>query len=288
MQADGGNIAWNGTAGVLNNAGLIKRTTTTGQAFISVVLNNSGTIQVETGELEIANSQLFTNEVTGIVKGIGIFDLPLVANYTNNGTFAPGLSPGTLTVQGNYTPTTTSVLDIELNGLAQGTEYDVLAIQGNADFDGNVNVTLGFLPNINDEFIIATTTGTINSFNFPTTGSATFNSTHYEYTISQRNNNEVVINITNAVVNVTDNELTASQIVVFPNPVNNILTLQNDSNIKLVSAVLFDTRGRIIKKIDLKNIQASKQISINNLSSGYYYLKVISELGTINKTIIKK
>jgi len=271
MQADGGNIAWNGTAGVLNNAGLIKRTTTFGQAFISVVLNNSGTIQIETGELEIANSQPFTNEVTGIVKGIGIFDLPLVANYTNNGTFAPGLSPGTLNVQGDYTSTESSVLDIELDGLTQGTGYDLLAIQGNADFDGDINITLGFLPSINDEFIIATTTGTINSFNFPSTGSAMFNNSLYEYDIMERNTNEIVITITSVTLGINENEFIESQVKLFPNPSNSFVTIEMNSEIN-GNWQLINQLGQIIKE---SSFEASElKISVQEISSGMYFLKI--------------
>jgi len=53
MQADEGNITRSGgTSNILNNAGLLKRSTTIGAARIFVELNNSGTIEIETGGLE--------------------------------------------------------------------------------------------------------------------------------------------------------------------------------------------------------------------------------------------
>jgi hypothetical protein len=56
IQADSGNISWNGTPGVLSNAGLIKKTTSTGEASISLPINNNdGTIQVEVGTLSFQN-----------------------------------------------------------------------------------------------------------------------------------------------------------------------------------------------------------------------------------------
>ncbi|MGF1557065.1 hypothetical protein, partial [Paucihalobacter sp.] len=58
LQANGGDITWSGgTARFLNNFGLIKRTTTTGEAQIVVLLNNNGgVIQVESGTLSFQNA----------------------------------------------------------------------------------------------------------------------------------------------------------------------------------------------------------------------------------------
>ena len=198
MQADGGNILFNiGPTGVLNNAGLLKRTTTFGLAQIFIVLNNSGTIEVVSGELEHAGSNPFTNEETGIVKGIGIFDLPTVANYTNNGTFAPGLSPGTLSIQGDYTSTATSVLDVELDGLTPDTEYDVLAITGNNNiFEGTVNITLGFDADENDTFDVATTTGTITTQNLVSPIIVEQGGKRYTFGVTYPNDNTVRLTIT--------------------------------------------------------------------------------------------
>ncbi len=198
LQADAGNISWSGTAGVLNNAGVLERSTNPGLVQILVNLNNSGTIEVALGELEITGSRPFVNEGTGIVKGIGIFDLPTVTNYTNNGIFAPGLSPGTLNVQGDYVSTSSSQLDIELDGLVADTEYDVLAITGNNNvFEGSVNVTMGFEGTIGDQFTIATTSGSIATANLESPiENVDFNGKRYTFEVSYPDNNKVVLTIT--------------------------------------------------------------------------------------------
>ncbi|WP_452225712.1 hypothetical protein, partial [Lacinutrix cladophorae] len=55
--ADAGNISWSGTPGVLNNEGLIKKTTSSGIAAIVLPINNNdGTIQVESGTLSFQNT----------------------------------------------------------------------------------------------------------------------------------------------------------------------------------------------------------------------------------------
>ncbi len=197
MQSDGGNISWSGgTIHVLNNAGTIKRTTTTGQAQIDVETNNSGTIQVETGELEIASFLIFTNEVTGVVKGVSTFDLPVTSNYVNNGIFSPGLSPGTLSVQGDFESEATSQLEMELNGLAPDTEHDVLNIQGNADMNGSVAVIMGFEGDVGDAFVIVNTSGTINTQNLQSPiENVDFDGKRYTFEVSYPDNNKVVLTI---------------------------------------------------------------------------------------------
>ncbi len=244
MQADSGNIRWfNGATSILNNAGLIKRTTTDGIAEISLELNNSGTIQVETGELEIAGSLPFINEVSGIVKGVDVFDLPLVENYTNNGTFAPGLSPGILTVQGDFVSTTTAVLDIELNGSTQGIDYDLLSIQGDASLNGNVNVTLGFEPALGDEFIITTTSGTINECGLNNETSASFNGNQYTFDVICRNDNEVVLTVSE-VLGVNNFEMANTKL--YPNPTTGIINLDFGKTYEALQISIANVLGQVI------------------------------------------
>ncbi|MEY8849341.1 T9SS type A sorting domain-containing protein [Psychroserpens sp. XS_ASV72] len=198
FRADGGNITWSSAPGVLNNFGLIRRSETLGIAQIVTDFNNSGTIEVASGELEVADSRPFVNLESGVVTGTGVFDVPAPSNYTNNGTFAPGSSPGTLTVQGTYTSTTLSELEIEINGLIPDTEHDVLAIIGNNNvFEGSVNVIMGFEGTIGDAFTIATTSGTIASGNLESPiENVDFDGKRYTFEVSYPDNNKVVLTIT--------------------------------------------------------------------------------------------
>ncbi|MCB2153386.1 hypothetical protein KQI84_00740 [bacterium] len=74
------------------------------------------------------------------------------------GTAAPGLSAGTLTVDGDYSETAASALEIEIGGYVPGLEHDLMAITGNAGFAGNLHVQVidGFVPASGDEFTVAT------------------------------------------------------------------------------------------------------------------------------------
>ena len=91
----------------------------------------------------------------------------------NNGTLAPGASPGTLTIIGDYVQSAGGSLAIELGGTKQGVTYDWLKVTGNAMIDGNLKVLItgGFTPTIADNFQFITTTiattGTFSSLTPP-------------------------------------------------------------------------------------------------------------------------
>lgn len=63
----------------------------------------------------------------------------LVGDVTNNGTIAPGNSPGTLTINGNYTSGAGSVLQMEVDG----STFDRLVITGDATIDGTLQLLGG-------------------------------------------------------------------------------------------------------------------------------------------------
>jgi hypothetical protein len=80
-------------------------------------------------------------------------------NVTNaaGGTVAPGTSTGRLSVQGNYVQQPGSSLAIEIGGLSEGEQYDVLNVTGTMTLSGGtLNVTLvnGFSPAVNNNFDI--------------------------------------------------------------------------------------------------------------------------------------
>lgn len=159
----------------------------------------------------------------------------------------------------------------------------MLSIQGDANFDDIVDTTLGYLPAINDEFIIATTTGTINSLSFPTTGSTTFNGSLYEFDIIQRNNNEVVITITNEILSVNANEFIESQVILFPNSSNSFVIVEMNTVIK-GNWQLINQLGQLVKKSDFN--ASELKISVQDLNSGMYFLKITDS--ELNQSITKR
>jgi outer membrane autotransporter protein len=81
------------------------------------------------------------------------------ANFRNNAEVDVGMSgaPGLLTIAGDYTQGAGGVVVVEIAGLTAGSNFDQLAITGQATLDGTLTVRLsGFVPNSGDSFAILT------------------------------------------------------------------------------------------------------------------------------------
>ena len=106
-----------------------------------VFINNGIFRKTTLGILSVPIS--FSN--TGTVKGLG--SLLYSGGITNDGKVAPGLSPGILTIDGDFTNGT--VLDIELkDGTGVGTGHDQLIVTGMATLSDTLKVTeTGTVPN---------------------------------------------------------------------------------------------------------------------------------------------
>ena len=188
-----------GNMHIFNNLGLLKKSAGSGTATIATNQNtNSGTIDVQSGTLNFQDGNSLVNTEDGIIKGIGTIDIPEPSKFTNDGAFAPGGSPGILTVLGTYISSSTSVLEVEINGLAAGTEYDQLVITGsNAVFEGTVDIDLGFEANVGDSFTIATVNGVIATKNLVSPVYSVGGCREYTFAITYPNDNSVVLTVTN-------------------------------------------------------------------------------------------
>ena len=126
-------LAFNNT---LNLNGNTLTKTGTGEMLVNNILNTGG------GSIAV---------FAGVVGGSGTIG----GDLTNNGgTVAPGSSPGTLSVGGNYTQTAGSTLAIEIAGLLDG-EFDLLDIAGTATLDGILDISLlSLTPSPNDSFTV--------------------------------------------------------------------------------------------------------------------------------------
>lgn len=173
---NGGDLSVAGNAYIgMNGEGLFAQTGGTHTVSNSIVIGQeataSGTYDLSGGTLNAAqirnndrflfsggdlNVDTFTNN--GRFQGVGAID-PFTAGavgFTNNGTLAPGNSPGTLTINGDFLQGGDGILEIELGGYDQGDSYDYLAITGTAELHGALNLILGdgFTPEAGDTFDI--------------------------------------------------------------------------------------------------------------------------------------
>jgi len=107
----------------------------------------------------VINSALVNVNPTGRLEGNGTIN----GNVVNNGgTIGPGLSPGVITINGDF-DFIDGLLEIEIGGLNPGSDYDVLNILGNATFLGTIALTFvdGFAPQTSDTFNFFDIAGTV-------------------------------------------------------------------------------------------------------------------------------
>jgi autotransporter-associated beta strand protein len=149
--------------------------TYTGATTIStgtLILSGAGT--VGSGNLTVASgAKLDISGITGATYALG-------AGQTLNGSgtitatgktlsvagsFNPGSSPGTLTVDGGFTLVGGSASTFEINGKTAG-QFDQLVVNGLLTFGGTLNLTTGYTVNLGDSvnlFDWSTKSGTFSS-----------------------------------------------------------------------------------------------------------------------------
>ena len=133
-----------------------------------------GTYNLQGGQLNAGQINVI-NANSGIIPSVAVFNFTggtlavgtFIGNLANNGgTLAPGASPGTTLVQGDYTQGETGKLSIELGGTGAGL-FDVLQVTGTATLAGELDVTFwnGFSAAAGDSFDIVSATNLSGGFN---------------------------------------------------------------------------------------------------------------------------
>jgi outer membrane autotransporter protein len=113
------------------------------------VMNTGGDTNIGPGSVAAINGQLTSPQVNvaGLLRGGG----SIKGNVFNNGLVAPGNSPGTLTVNGNYTQSSGGTLQVELAGASL---FDHLVVSGNASLAGTLQAVSfgGYQPKYGQRF----------------------------------------------------------------------------------------------------------------------------------------
>ncbi len=204
---------WNAqfTAPRFYNAGLFRKSAGTGTTSINVPFNNTGTVDVQTGALNVGSSFSQAAGATLLRGGNVILSgtLPITGgllggsgqvfgNVSVSGQLSPGLSAGRVEIQGNYTQTDSGSYHVEIGGTTAGTAYDQVIIATNAQLAGTVNVCSlnGFAPAVGDRFEIMKFASMSGSVVF--TGLNTANGVRLEPVITSTN---IVLVATNASFN---------------------------------------------------------------------------------------
>lgn len=135
----------NGSFGTSTESSLTLINTTMnimGDASINGALNGSNSVINVTGEYRVFFGALFGgNGVTLNANAVLV-----------NGMQDVGMSPGTMTINSDYTLGETGVLNIELGGTQVATTYDQLIINGDATLAQGAQITISLIdPDLNDD-----------------------------------------------------------------------------------------------------------------------------------------
>jgi len=128
------------------NLGQLQKTVATGVSTVDgLTLNNAGTLDALSGTIEFRSGYSQTNGLTRLAGGqlrctggtFGIHGGRLAGNglieanvALNGGTLAPGNSPGAITINGNLTMGSQSVLEFELGGATPTNGHDFIDVNG--------------------------------------------------------------------------------------------------------------------------------------------------------------
>ncbi len=138
---------------------------------LGVVFNNSGTVDVQAGRLQVMSGM--TNEGTvrvaagavfhgnaaafvnaGVFTGDGTVSTHANGDVANRGVIRPGDGIGRLTIDGDLTQQAAGRLDIDLASLAS---FDQLAVTDDVTLSGTLRlVNAGYQPVIGDSFVVLT------------------------------------------------------------------------------------------------------------------------------------
>ena len=82
------------------------------------------------------------------------------------------------------------------------------------------------------------------------------------------------------------NDFLSSKFSIFPNPVNNVINFSNTENAVVSTVEMSDMNGRIIKSAKVNATEG--QISVSDLATGMYMMKITTDQGVAVKKIVKQ
>lgn len=245
------------------------------------ILINNGTIDNVGGNFSggLVNFGTLTNNgilenVDGIDVSGNLFNIGTLngintshtKDFSNVGLLSPGNSPGTYFFNNNYTHESTASLLIELESVS---DFDFVDVNGTATLNGILDVSLlnDFTPSVGDTFIIlaaTTVSGTFETTNFPSgyTWEVIYTAT------------TVTLEVT-AILSTLDLEISGFNM--YPNPANDLFTIQLQQGQELKKVNIYNNLGQLIKTVETKIIKTS------NMATGIYYVEVVTNQGISTK-----
>ena len=280
----------------LNNYGILKKLPfsggTGGTFYLIMDINNHGIMEVGENQtfLTLVGSQNFDNAEDGILTGTGVFDI--TATFTNSGKISPGneSAAANLEMINNVNLSTPGILEIDINGPSQN---DIVEIFGTPDLQGNIAVTLGYSPDLGDEFTILTASNGISSCDFPAQVSAPFGPFDIYLFDVICNSNSIILKVETILLGVAGFDNSPFDFYVYPNPVKDsskiyFSSTETNSQSEELSVSIYNMLGQEIKSIEDFS-EENNLIDAENLSSGIYFLhlKNKEQLLASTKIVVK-
>ncbi len=258
-----------GTDGTFTNNGMLQKTVDTGTVVIGRPLQNTGTIDVQTGTLnctqsvtqsagsvKLASGAVLQTASALEINGGSIVGLGQITGDVNNtaGSVKPAgpAAAGILTISGAYTQGSTASLGIELAGTSAG-QYDRLVVSGAATLAGTLDIALI------DSFSL--TNG--NAFQVLTYGSQTGDFTtvngllHDSLTLTRTTNS------TDVVLNAGPNAAPVAQ--------NGTLTVLEDSSVNSGTLTATDSEGNTITYALASTASQGTAVLVDAATGAYSY-----------------
>jgi len=151
---------------VVEAGGSFKKMTGTGVTGIASGITSAGTVSILSGTLATGLNYVQTGGITTVngtldpapsvlLQGGTLAGTGTIEGAVNNtgGIVGPGNSPGTLTINGNYSAVSPAGLGIELNGTAP-TLYDRVVVNGTVTLGGTLTVAPNYGAKVGDTFTI--------------------------------------------------------------------------------------------------------------------------------------
>ncbi|WP_264521295.1 T9SS-dependent choice-of-anchor J family protein [Flavobacterium sp. N1994] len=82
------------------------------------------------------------------------------------------------------------------------------------------------------------------------------------------------------------NDFLSSKFSVFPNPTTNVINFSNDQNAVVSSVEMTDLNGRVVKSLKVNATEG--QISVGDLATGMYMMKITTDQGVAVKKIVRQ
>lgn len=211
--------------------------------------------------IKIAFNVPFINKASGTFKGQGSYSFN--AGFTNEGTVAPGCSPGILTVEDNLIAPAT--VEIEVMGSDIG-QYDQLLVNGNMTAGGVLNVIVPQGASLNGSIKVIQTTGTF---------TGTFAQVNIPSNFTLQYLPDGLLLTSDGSVSASDLAIQDLAFTILPTLASTRVvvtahqTVSNDARLEVYSL-----DGQLVRSITWNAFEEQKEINVEDLTNGLYTLRL--------------